>query len=239
MLTVDLIIPALNEEVNMAPLLAQLHALDDQTSPVGRLRRIILVDNGSTDRTAELAGQHGAVVVREPRRGYGSACLAGLAYIEQDPEAPDAVAFLDADLADDPAHLPTLWAPIASGRADFVLGARHTLARPGALDAHQRFGNWLSCWLLRWTTGKHYRDLGPMRVIRWPTLLALDMRDRTWGWTVEMQFKAAKKKLAVMEIDTPYRKRRAGESKISGSVWGSVRAGVKILTTIARLTWRG
>ena len=227
----DLIIPAVNEAENL-PALA--HALASLRAD-GTLRRVVLADNGSTDATPDLAREAGFTVVHEPRRGYGNACLAGLAAVADDP--PDAVAFLDADLADDPAGLPGLIAPIADGRADLVLGQRRRLAEPGALDPHQAFGNWLACTLLRVTTGRRYRDLGPLRVVRWRSLQELNMCDPTWGWTVEMQYKAARQGLRIEEIDVPYRKRNAGKSKISGSLIGSARAGTKIITVLAKLWW--
>lgn len=225
--SLDLIIPARNEAENLPALLAAL--------PRGDLRRVVLADNGSTDATPDLARAGGLEVVAESRRGYGAACLAGLRDLAADP--PAAVAFLDADLADDPARLATLAAPVLAGEADLVIGSRRRLAEPGALDPHQRFGNALACFLMRLVTGRRYRDLGPMRVIAWPALQQLDMRDTTWGWTVEMQFKAATRGLRVVEIDVPYRKRHAGTSKISGSLIGSARAGYKILATIAALWW--
>lgn len=228
--TVDLIIPARNEEANIGALLAAL--------PREILRHVIVADNGSTDQTAKLARDNGAVVVHEPQRGYGAACLAGLEWIAAQKKPPDAVAFLDADLADDPAQLPALIAPIATGEADLVIGSRRRLAQPGALTSTQRFGNALACWLIRLITGHRYSDLGPMRVIRWSSLRILAMSDRTWGWTVEMQFKAATRGLRAVEIDVPYRCRNAGQSKISGSWVGSIRAGWKIIATIATLWWR-
>ena len=227
---VDLIIPARNEEVNIGALLAAL--------PQETLRHVIVADNASTDQTAKLARDGGAVVVHEPQRGYGAACLAGLAWISALDHAPDAVAFIDADLADDPAQLPKLCAPIATGEADLVIGSRRRLAEPGALTSSQRFGNALACGLIRLVTGRRYRDLGPLRVVRWSSLQTLAMTDRTWGWTVEMQFKAATRGLRTVEIDVPYRCRNAGQSKISGSWIGSIRAGWKIITTIATLWWR-
>ena len=198
------------------------------------LGRVILCDNGSTDATATLAAEHGAIVVSEKQPGYGAACLAGLNYLRHD-GPPEVVAFLDADLADDPANLPRLCDPILTGEADLVLASRQALAEPGALDAHQRFGNRLATGLLRIGTGHRFEDVGPFRGIRWDSLRSLDMRDRTWGWTVEMQFKAARAGLRIREIDLPYRRRHSGSSKISGSIIGSARAGTKIISTLTRL----
>lgn len=226
---VDLVIPARNEQENIPALLAVL--------PRSRLRHVVLVDNGSTDQTAQLARRGGIQVVSEPRRGYGVACLAGLDWIEQQPQPPDIVTFLDADLADDPTQLVRLCGPIASGRADMVIASRRRLAQAGALTITQRFGNALACGLIRLCTGQRFTDLGPMRAVNWRSLCALDMKDQTWGWTVEMQYKAAAYKLRVIEIHTVYRRRHAGRSKISGTLIGSTQAGWKIIVTIARLWW--
>src|SRR5690606_24190908 len=151
---------------------------------------------------------------------------------------PDLVAFLDADLADDPAMLPKVCQPIIEGSADLVIASRPRHAEPGSLTITQRFGNALSCRMIRVLTGVRYTDLGPMRAVRWTSLERMAMADRTWGWTVEMQYKAASLKLRTHEIDTPYRKRHAGRSKISGSLVGSAKAGWKIMTTILHLWLR-
>ncbi len=239
--SIALIIPARDEASNLPPLVEALRAVRAVYPPLGR---IILVDNGSRDGTGALAAEAGLEVVHEPRAGYGGACLAGLARLEEGVEPgvvgmePGVVAFLDADLADDPMNLPRLCDPILSGEADVVLGSRQALAEPGALDPHQRFGNRLATGLLRWTTGHQYRDVGPFRAVSWEALRSMEMRDRTWGWTVELQFKAARAGLRVLEVDLPYRRRHSGRSKISGSLVGSARAGTKIIATIARLWWR-
>jgi len=228
---VDLIIPARNEESNIDALFAAL--------PLDALRHVIVVDNGSTDRTAELAKSHDAIVVRETQPGYGAACLAGLTWIHRQEVPPDAVAFVDADLSDDPGELPRLIELIGNDEAELVIGSRPRRAEPGALTSVQKFGNALACMFTRLATGARFTDLGPMRVVRWSTLQAMNMTDRTWGWTVEMQFKAARRGIRWREIDVPYRRRHAGQSKISGSVVGSVKAGWRIITTIGRLWWRG
>lgn len=248
---IDLIVPARNEETNIVALMEALPGPHPDGQPGEHpgecpgagcyFRHVVIADNGSTDRTAALAKEHGAVVVHESQPGYGAACQAGLRWIDEQgaENAPDAVAFLDADLADDPAQLPKLCEPILTKQAEMVIGTRTRRAEPGALDPHQRFGNWLACRLIGLTTGKRYRDLGPMRVVAWKSMQTLDMQDRTWGWTVEMQFKAARLGMRVQEVDVPYRKRRSGKSKISGSLIGSAKAGTKIISTIFSLWWAG
>ncbi len=222
-LVVDAVIPALDEEGSIGTVLDAI--------PRPPVRRVVVADNGSGDRTAEVAAAHGAVVVREPRRGYGAACLRGLEALASDP--PDVVLFLDADSSDDPAEAPRLLAPIEAGRADLVVGSRALgEPEPGALSPAQRFGNWLATRLLGLLYGARYTDLGPFRAIRWPSLAALGMRDRDFGWTVEMQVKAARRGLRHEEVPVRYR-RRIGRSKISGTVSGTIRAGAKILGTIA------
>lgn len=231
---VDLVIPAYNEQDNIPALMQAIGPLVEQQS----LRYVVVADNHSTDNTAQLAEQNGAIVVFEPARGYGSACLAGLAWIAQREHQPDMVAFLDADLSDDPGQIPRLCKPIAEDAADLVIGCRVKLAEPGALNLPQKVGNYIACWFISWLIGQRYTDLGPMRVIRYDALLGLAMQDRTWGWTVEMQYKAASSKLRIEEIDVPYRCRHAGKSKISGSVIGSMRAAYKITSTIFKLWWQ-
>jgi glycosyltransferase involved in cell wall biosynthesis len=195
---------------------------------------VIVVDNGSRDRTAEAARRAGAMVVSEPRRGYGAACLAGLAFLR--PRPPDIVAFLDADLSEDPAQLPELLAPIREGRADLVIGSRTLGEREeGSLTPVQEFGNRLATLLLRLFFGARFTDLGPFRAIRWEALERLGMRDRGYGWTVEMQARAARAGLRCAEVPVRHRRRRAGRSKVAGTIAGMLGAGVKIPLTILRV----
>jgi glycosyltransferase involved in cell wall biosynthesis len=229
----DLVIPALDERPSIDALFA---ALAPQRE--GIVRHVVLADNGSRDGTPEAAAGHGAVVVHEPQRGYGAACLRALAWIGEQETPPDVVAFLDADLADDPASLPDLLAPIGRGDADLVIGSRVRAAERGALSAVQRAGNGLACTMMAVLGGRRYTDLGPFRVVTWDALTRLRMADRTWGWTVEMQMKAALLDLRTAEVDVPYRRRHAGRSKISGTVRGVVTAGSKIIWTIVCLWWR-
>jgi glycosyltransferase involved in cell wall biosynthesis len=219
------IIPALNEEQSIGAVLDAI--------PAALEADVIVVDNGSTDRTAEIADAHGARVVAEPQRGYGAACLAGLAAVQN----PDVVAFLDADLSDDPALLPSLLALILEDRADLVIGSRMLGPRePGALPPHSRFGNWLAGRILTYLYHQATTDLGPFRAIRYTTLQQLRMSDRGFGWTMEMQAKAARLKARTIEIPVPYRK-RIGRSKITGSLRSSAAAAVIILATAFRLLW--
>lgn len=227
------VVPARNEIESIPALAAALAPLRAS----GEVVAVVLVDNGSTDGTARAAREAGLGVVAEPARGYGAACQTGIAWLRALDPPPKAVGFLDADLADDPSLLPFLAAPVLAGEADLVLGQRTRFADGGALDPHQRFGNALATTLLRLATGRRHRDLGPMRVISTAALDRLEMADRTWGWTIEMQHKAVTRGLVVREVDVPYRQRTTGKSKISGSLMGSARAGVVIVRTIAALWW--
>ncbi len=233
----DLIIPALNERSNIDPLFDELAAVREGAR-FFTLRRIILADNGSTDGTPDVAAARSAIIVREPQRGYGAACLKALAWIDHRDDSPDVVVFIDADLSDDPSSMAGLLEPIARGEADLVIGNRRKLALPGALNVVQRFGNGLACGLIFLTTGRRYHDLGSFRAVRWPALMQMSMRDRTWGWTVEMQMKAALLDIPAREVDVPSRRRREGRSKISGTVRGVITAGTKIIVTILVLWWR-
>lgn len=219
---VAVIIPALNEEQALPKVLGDI--------PASLKADVIVVDNGSTDDTPRVAARCGARVVVAPERGYGTACLCGIAALRD----PDIVVFLDGDYSDHPDEMGALIAPISAGLADMVIGSR-TMGRreKGALPPHSLFGNWLASRLLFLLYRQRATDLGPFRAIRYESLRALDMKDRGFGWTVEMQIKAAQHRMRVIEIPVQYRK-RIGQSKITGSVRASVKAGIIILTTLFR-----
>jgi glycosyltransferase involved in cell wall biosynthesis len=248
--SVAVVIPALDEERSLGAVLAALprggpqvgveavgHPEPGTAAPAFAVREVVVVDNGSTDRTAAVAKAAGVTVVPEPRRGYGAACLAGLAHLRREP--PALVAFLDADFSDDPAQLPELLAPLLAGRAELVIGSR-ALGEPqaGSLTPAQVVGNRLAATLLRVLFGLRATDLGPFRAMRWDALESLRMRDRDFGWTVEMQARAARAGLRVVEVPVRYR-RRIGRSKISGTWRGVVGAAWKILFTIVRVRLGG
>ncbi len=222
---VVVIVPALNEEEAIVRVLNDL--------PWEELRAVIVVDNGSTDATAEVAKEAGAVLAHEPERGYGAAVQRGLATLEAEFHDTPIVAFIDADYSDYPDDLPQLIHPIQEGEADFVLGSRLLTNPPDVLPKASYWGNRLACGLMRLFWGIRYSDLGPFRAIRTESLRQLRMRDRNYGWTVEMQIKAARAGLRIREVGVRYRK-RIGQSKISGTFCGVVCAGGKILYTIAR-----
>lgn len=218
---VAVLIPALNEERSLPLVLRDLPAVGG----------VWVIDNGSTDRTAAVARAGGATVVAEPQRGYGRACLTGIAAIAE--AGADVLVILDGDYSDSPDLLPRLVDPILADQADLVLSDRTKLAAPGALMPQQRLGNQLATFLIARVTGRRYQDMGPFRAVRLSALLALGMVDQNYGWNVEMQIKAERAGLRVLEVPMPYRP-RIGVSKISGSVRGTVRAGAKIIWS----TWR-
>lgn len=231
---VDVVIPALNEAAALPAVLAGLRAA---ATPGFTLRDVLVADNGSTDGTAGVARGAGARVVAAPRRGYGSACLAALEALRGAP--PDAVAFIDADGSDDPVQLADVVAPLFAG-ADLVIGSRTLGEREaGALTPVQTFGNALATRLMRSLYGARFTDLGPFRAIRWSALERLRMRDRDYGWTVEMQTRALRAGLVCAEVPVRYRRRAAGRSKVAGSLRGAFGAGWKILFTIGRVRLGG
>jgi glycosyltransferase involved in cell wall biosynthesis len=221
--SVAVVIPVFNERRSLPLVVADL--------PRDFVQEVIVVDNGSTDGTDSIARDLPVRLVREPRRGYGSACLAGLAALA--PAPPEIVVFLDGDYSDHPEELPRLLEPLGRGY-DLVIGSRMLgHAEPGALLPQARFGNRLACALIRLLYGHRYTDLGPFRAVRWGALQRIGMQDTSFGWTCEMQVKALRKGLRVTEVPVSYR-RRVGVSKITGTVSGTLRAGWKILWTIGR-----
>jgi glycosyltransferase involved in cell wall biosynthesis len=224
-LLIDVIMPAYNESSAIGKVIRDI--------PRHLVRDIIVCNNNSTDNTASVALSSGAIVVDQPIRGYGSACQAGIAYVQRRPvgSQPDVIVFMDADYSDHPQEMTILIAPILEGK-DLVIGSRvKGNAQPGSLTIPQKFGNWLATNLIAMMYGFRFTDLGPFRAIRWQKLIALDMKDKNYGWTVEMQVKAIQRGLACAEVPVSYRK-RIGMSKVSGTVKGSIRAGHKILWTI-------
>jgi glycosyltransferase involved in cell wall biosynthesis len=223
---VTVIIPALNESGNIRQLVHEVYS----TAPV----EVIVVDNGSTDSTAQEAREAGAKVVGEPQRGYGYACLAGATEARQ----ADVLAFLDGDYSFSPFDLPSLLAPISEGQADMVLGSR-VLGRiaPGAMPSHQHFGNWLVSRLMNTMYGLSITDLGPYRAIRRQLLDELGMQEMTYGWPTEMIAKAARHGARIVEVPVSYHNRRYGQSKVSGTVRGSLLAGWHILRVTFRHAW--
>ena len=222
--TIDVVIPALDEEKSLPMVLANI--------PWAWVRRVVVADNGSSDDTARVAEAGGAEVVRESQRGYGAACLAALEHLRGDP--PDIVVFMDADFSDYPQELPRVVGPILADDAELVIGSRTIGQREqGALLPQAVFGNELACTLIKGLYGYRFTDLGPFRAVTWRSLQRIDMQDEDFGWTVEMQVKAAKLGLPTVEVPVSYRK-RVGVSKVTGTLEGTVKAGQKILYTIFR-----
>ena len=217
---ISIIIPAYNEESSIGLVLDAL--------PQEKLHEIIVVDNGSTDATARVAEEHGARVVKEPRKGYGSACLKGIDELD----APDIVVFIDGDFSDFPEEIVLLISPIETGEKDFVLGSRMILPKSQlALLPQARYGNRLAVFLIKLFFKHEFTDLGPFRAIRYSSLMSIGMKDMDFGWTVEMQIKAVRNGLRIREVPVNYRK-RIGISKITGTFLGTFRAGIKIIYTI-------
>ena len=226
---IKVIIPAYNEEDSIANVINDIPNIVDE---------VIVISNNSTDKTEENAANAGATVLTETNKGYGYACLKGMQYIAEQVNKPDIVVFLDGDYSDYPEQLVEVVKPILDENIDFVIGARvEELREKGAMTPQQIFGNWLATKLMRLFFKATFTDLGPFRAIKYNKLLALKMEDKTYGWTVEMQLKALKQKLSYVEVPLKYRN-RIGVSKVSGTVKGSVLAGIKILTWIFKYSFK-
>jgi glycosyltransferase involved in cell wall biosynthesis len=227
---IDVIIPAFNEQNGVGQVIKDL--------PLNLVREIIVVNNNSNDKTSAVAAKAGATVLDEPRKGYGYACLKGMDYIALKNIKPDVVVFLDADYSDHPEELAEIVQPIISEHYDLVIGSRALgMKARGSMTPQQIFGNWLATRLIRLFFKTKYTDLGPFRAIKYSSLLSLNMSDKTYGWTVEMQIKAAKKRMKITEVPVSYRV-RIGKSKVSGTIKGTIMAGYKILYTIFKYSLR-
>ncbi|EIA08558.1 glycosyltransferase family 2 protein [Flavobacterium frigoris] len=226
---IKVIIPAYNEEKAIANVIQEIPSIVDE---------IIVISNNSTDNTELAAKNAGATVLSENRKGYGYACLKGMEYISNQEIKPEIVVFLDGDYSDYPEELIKLIAPILKDNIDFVIGSRvPSLREKGSMTPQQIFGNWLATFLMKLFFNAKFTDLGPFRAIKYEKLLALNMEDKTYGWTVEMQLKALKQKISYVEIPVRY-KNRIGVSKVSGTVKGSVMAGIKIIGWIFKYTFK-
>ena len=227
--SIKVIIPAYNEQDSIANVINDIPSIVDE---------IIVISNNSTDATEQNAQNAGATVLKETRKGYGYACLKGMDYIAEQKNKPDIIVFLDGDYSDYPEQLTGLIQPIINDNIDFVIGARvKELRENGSMTPQQIFGNWLATFLMSLFFGAKFTDLGPFRAIKYDKLLALEMEDKTYGWTVEMQLKALKQKFTYTEIPMKYRN-RIGVSKVSGTVKGSILAGVKILSWIFKYSFK-
>ena len=226
---IKVIIPAFNEQDSIAHVIKDIPAIVDE---------VIVISNNSTDNTEINAKNAGATVLKEPRKGYGFACLKGMNYIAQQEIKPDIIVFLDGDYSDYPEQLTEIISPIINDDIDFVIGARvKKLREQGSMTPQQVFGNWLATFLMKLFFDAKFTDLGPFRAIKYQQLLALKMEDKTYGWTVEMQLKALKQKLTYVEIPVKYRN-RIGVSKVSGTVKGTIFAGIKILGWIFKYSFK-
>ena len=226
---IKVIIPAFNEADSIANVINDIPDVVDE---------VIVVSNNSTDATKNIAECAGATVLEESKRGYGYACLKGLQYLEKLDVKPDIVVFLDGDYSDYPEYLSKIVKPIIKSDVDFVIGARHKgLREDGSMTLPQIFGNWLATSLMRLFFKSRFTDLGPFRAIKYNKLLSLNMEDKTYGWTVEMQLKALHQNFSYTEIEVPYRN-RIGVSKISGTFKGAIFAGVKILGWIFKYSFK-
>ena len=226
---IKVIIPAYNEADSIGKVVDDIPAIVEE---------VIVINNGSTDATEEIARKAGATVLQESRKGYGYACLRGLEYLERKDKKLDIVVFLDGDYSDYPEELGKLVAPIMEGNIDMVIGARvKELREKGSMTSPQIFGNWLATSLMKLFFGARFSDLGPFRAIKYSKLLQLDMEDKTYGWTVEMQLKALKHDLTYVEVPVHYRN-RIGVSKVSGTIKGAFMAGVKILGWIFKYSFK-
>lgn len=224
---VDVIIPVYNEEDSIGKVISEI--------PDTIVRNVVVCNNGSKDRTAAVAEAHGAIVVNQPEKGYGNACLKGMEYISNLEIKPDIIVFLDGDYSDYPSEMVDLIKPIITENVDMVIGSRALgEMQSGAMMPQQIFGNWLATSLIKIIYSYEFTDLGPFRAIKYPVLMDMQMEDKTFGWTVEMQVKAAKMKLKTTEVAVRYRK-RIGKSKVSGTIKGTILAGHKILWTIFKL----
>lgn len=224
---IDVIIPAFNEELSIAHVINEI--------PANLVREIIVSDNNSSDCTAEAAINAGATVVFQPRQGYGNACLKAIEYVSHKENPPDIIVFIDGDYSDFPGEIGHLIQPIIEDGMDLVIGSRALgQIEKGAMQPQQIFGNWLATTLIRLIYGYHFTDLGPFRAVKFESLMAMQMQDKDYGWTVEMQVRAAKMKLKTTEVAVQYKK-RIGKSKVSGTVKGTLLAGHKILWTIFKL----
>lgn len=229
MINCKVIIPAFNEEKSIGKVIQDIP---------NTVTEIIVVNNNSTDNTAKVALENGAVVLEENRKGYGFACLKGMEYIANQAIKPDIIVFLDGDYSDYPEELSKIIAPIVNGSVDFVIGARvPQLRENGSMTPQQIFGNWLATFLMKLFFRSKFTDLGPFRAIKYDKLIDLQMEDKTYGWTVEMQLKVLKKKFSYIEIPVKYRN-RIGVSKVSGTIEGAVMAGIKIIGWIFKYAFK-